>query len=77
MRRWKNPADKMLLIAKMHNHVSDYELAKEESKRLGVYEHENIVRLVDTFDISAGHKKMHAIVMEYCNGKTLMIFNKY
>jgi hypothetical protein len=54
VRRWKDPADKMLLIVKVHNQISDYEMAKEESKRLREFDHENIVRVVDTFDISFG-----------------------
>ena len=76
VRRWKEPADKMLLIVKMHNSAADYAEAKEESKRLREYEHENIVKVVDTFDIPFGPKKIHAIVMEYCNGKTFIIKNK-
>lgn len=70
VRRWKDPADKMLLIKKMHNMISDYEMAVKESKRLSEYDHPNIVKLVDTFDIEfAGKKKLHNIIMEYCNGK--------
>lgn len=69
VRRWKDPADKMLLIKKMHNMISDYDLAVNESKRLSEYDHPNIVKLVDTFDIQfAGKKKFHVIIMEYCNG---------
>ena len=72
VRRWKEPADKMLLIVKTHNCLDDYPEAKEESKRLREYDHENIVKVVETFDISYPPKKVHAIVMEYCNGKTLL-----
>jgi serine/threonine protein kinase len=67
VRRWKDPADKMLLIMKMNNCIDDYDIAKEEAKRLREYDHENIVKVVDTFDYLKN--KLHAIIMEFCNGK--------
>lgn len=62
----------MLLIVKTHNYLDDYPEAKKESKRLREYDHRNIVKVVDTFDVSCPPKKQHAIVMEYCNGKFLL-----
>lgn len=73
VRRCKEPADRMLFILKTHNLPSDYNLAREESKRLREYQHENIVKVEETFDIPFGLQKVHAIVMEYCNGKIYCI----
>jgi serine/threonine protein kinase len=38
------------------------------------YNHPNIVQVVETFDMHAGHIKLHCIVMEYCNGGDLYNF---
>jgi len=70
VRRLKEPADKMLLIVKIQKSFNqkEYMDAKEEADKLKKYNHPNIVKVVETFDIPAGHVKLHAIVMEYCNG---------
>jgi serine/threonine protein kinase len=77
VRRLKEPADKMLLIVKVQKSFDkdDYLAAKEEAARLKKYNHPNIVKVVETFDVAAGHIKLCAIVMEYCNGKAILFIS--
>jgi len=69
VRRLKEPADKMLLILKMQKSlkIKDCEDSKEEAANLKNYDHPNIVKVVETFDMP-GDPMVHTIVMEYCNG---------
>ena len=79
VRRLKEPADRMLLIVKVQIRPDDemFKDSVEEAARLKKYNHPNIIKVIETFDIKLGHlkgAKLHAIVMDYCNGNFHFIY---
>jgi len=66
----------MLLIRKVKRSFSEEEhlRVKEDAAKLMQYNHPNIVKVVETFDLPGDHIKLHAIIMEYCNGNYHFIY---
>jgi len=69
----KRVSDGKIFIAKVNRNLDRYQEAVNEAMRLKKYDHKNIVRYIDSFSHGDALTKAFVIVMEFCDGKILII----
>jgi NIMA (never in mitosis gene a)-related kinase len=69
----KRVSDGKIFIAKVNRNLDRYQDAVDEAMRLKKYSHKNIVRYIDSFSHGDALTKAFVIVMEFCDGKQILV----
>ena len=65
--------DRKKFVAKVIFQESYFEMAEMEAKRLQSFDHENIVRCVESFIHETSENDHFIIILEHCNCKLLYV----